>query len=89
MQIKLDVQINGIPCQVQVDVVSTVGPIVTEDDYDQVTIEKVLDRKGYEAPWLEEKLKNPEIKENLMDQVYHRLIDYDIKKGKFKPGYRF
>jgi len=60
-----DYRIDGIPCQIRVDeyhkVDSWVGRIdncpSSDDYYGYVEIEyTVLDRKGYEAPWLQKKI---------------------------------
>ncbi len=73
--------ISGIPCQVALlSYYSTKGNSSADNDYDYYGYEEaewvVLDRKGYEAPWLARKLTeyDNERIENLLLESY---IDYN------------
>ena len=69
-----DVSIDGIPCQAIVDTWPAERQTRHHPGCDAGwELCQVLDRKGYPAPWLERKLKDPKVKEAFEESVDQEL----------------
>ena len=72
-------QLDGIPCQVEVSTyqayrgVREGGLQIEPDEPAGWDLERVLDRKGYDAPWLEKKLKDKTIGDEFFEAISQRL----------------
>jgi len=78
-----NVRLAGIPCQAQIETYGAErgareGGLQLEPDYDAGwDLYKVLDRKGYDAPWLEKKLVG-KVERAFEDSVDDQLALQDI-----------
>jgi len=76
-----NVRLDGIPCQVQIEIYpaergAREGGLQLEPDYDaDWDLCKVMDRKGYDAPWLEKKLDNKKVEQEFFDVIDNWLAD--------------
>ena len=76
-----DIRLAGIPCQVEIEIYpaergAREGGLQLEPDYDAGwDLYRVLDRKGYEAPWLEKKLDDFKVNQKFNDSIDSWLAD--------------
>ena len=73
------VRLAGIPCQAEIDFIGGSrgirenGMALEPDEEPYWTLERVLDRKGYAAPWLMTKLADPRVQED-----FFRLVEQNL-----------
>jgi len=76
-----DIKLAGIPCSAEIEIYpaergSREGGLQLEPDYPAGwDLCKVLDRKGYDAPWLERKLSDKKVQQDFDDAVDNWLAD--------------
>ena len=84
--VKLEnLRLDGIPCQAEVDT----WPAEPQTWWEPGCpagweLYRVLDRKGYHAPWLERKLQDPTIEQRFnqaIDEALERLADNEPDDG--------